>query len=293
VKSSLRRNAQPTKGYICVFICFATKAAHLELVGDLSTNSFVASLRRFWSRRGLSKSIYSDNGTNFVGANRQLQELRDLFLSDQHNQQLQEVTNELGVKWKFIPPRAPHFGGLWEAAVKSVKGHLRKILGNAMLTYEELYTVLVRIEACLNSRPTTPLSSDPTDLKALTPGHFLIGSSLSCIPEADISTMSSNRLRRWQRTVQRTQQIWHRWRTEYLSQLQCRQKWIQSKGIDLKEGSMVVIKQDNIPPLQWRLGRVTRLLAGDDGVARVAMVKTARGEVKRATRTLCLLPIDE
>ncbi|XP_022182788.1 uncharacterized protein LOC111042467 [Myzus persicae] len=147
VKSSLRRNAQPTKGYICVFICFATKAAHLELVGDLSTNAFLAALRRFWSRRGPSKAIYSDNGTNFVGANRQLQELRDLFLSDQHNQRLQEVVNEVGVQWKFIPPRAPHFGGLWEAAVKSVKGHLRKILGNAMLTYEELYTVLVRIEA--------------------------------------------------------------------------------------------------------------------------------------------------
>jgi len=115
---------------------------------------------------------------------------RDLFLSDQHNQRLQEVANEVGVKWKFIPPRAPHFGGLWEKAVKSVKGHLRKILGNAMLTYEELYTVLVRIEACLNSRLITPLSSDPTDLKALIPGHFLIGGSFNCIPEADISTMS-------------------------------------------------------------------------------------------------------
>ncbi|CAI6372181.1 unnamed protein product [Macrosiphum euphorbiae] len=295
VKTSLRRNAQATKGYICVFICFATKAVqHLELVGDLSTNAFLAALRRFWSRRGISKTIYSDNGTNFVCANRQLQELRHiLFLSEQHKQQVQEFSAEIGVQWKFIPPRAPHFGGLWEAAVKSVKGHLRKILGNAMLIYEELYTVLVRIEACLNSRPITPLSSDPTDLKALTPGHFLIGSSLNDIPDVDMSTVSPNRLRRWQRTVQLTQQIWHRWRTEYLSQLIGRQKWFKSKGETLKEGALVILKEDNIPPLQWRLGRVTRILAGDDGVARVAMVKTERGEIKRAVRTLCPLPADD
>jgi len=234
VKTSLRRNAQMTKGYICVFICFVTKAVHLELVGDLSTNAFLAALRRFWSRRGMSKTIYSDNGTNFVGANRQLRELRELFLSELHKEQVQEFATEIGVQWKFIPPRAPHFGGLWEAAVKSVKGHLRRILGNAMLIYEELFTVLVRIEACLNSRPITPLSSDPTDLKALTPGHFLTGSSLNDIPDTDISTMSPNRLRRWQRTVQLTQQIWYRWRTEYLSQLQGRQKWVQSKGAQLK-----------------------------------------------------------
>jgi len=108
-----------------------------------------------------------------------------------------------------------------------------------------------------------------------------------------MSTSSPNRLRRWQRTVQLTQQIWHRWRTEYLSQLIGRQKWFKSKGASLKEGALVILKEDNIPPLQWRLGRVTQILAGDDGVARVAMVKTERGEIKRAVRTLCPLPTDD
>ncbi|XP_025192036.1 uncharacterized protein LOC112592240 [Melanaphis sacchari] len=241
----------------------------------------------------MTKTIYSDNGTNFVGANQQLQELQNLFLSEQHKHQVQTFLTEIGVKWKFIPPRAPHFGGLWEAAVKSVKGHLRKTLGNAMLIYEELYTVLVRIEACLNSRPITPLSSDPTDLRALTPGHFLIGSSLNSIPDIDVSAMASNRLRRWQRTIQLTQQIWHQWRTEYLSQLQGRKKWLTSKGAPLKEGTLVILREENIPPLHWRLGRVTKILAGNDGVMRVAMVKTERGEIKRTVRTLCPLPTDE
>lgn len=102
----------------------------------------------------------------------------------------------------------PHSGGLWEAAIKSIKNHLRKTLGNAALTYEEMTTILVRIEACLNSRPITPLSSDPSDLNALTPGHFLVGGALTELPEIDVSKVPTNRLRRWQRTTQLVQQIW-------------------------------------------------------------------------------------
>lgn len=293
IKLSLRRNAPMSKAYICVFICFATKAIHIELVGDLTTNAFLAALRRFWSRRGMCSTIYSDNGTNFVGANRQLQELRDLFLSKQHMDLVQEAVAEVGVKWQFIPPRAPHFGGLWEAAVKSIKFHLTRHLGNAHLTYEEMNTVLVRIEACLNSRPLTPMSPDPTDLNVLTPGHFLIGGSLTGLPEPDLSDITPNRLRRWQRTVQLTQQIWSRWSTEYLSQLQGRSKWCKSKGPPLKPEALVLIKEDNLPPLQWAIGRVIEVYPGRDGVIRVALVRSKKGEFKRAARLLCPLPIQD
>lgn len=211
IKSSLRRNASTSKCYICVFVCFFSKAVHIELVGDLTTNSFLAALRRFWSRRGIGNVIYSDNGTNFVGANRQLKELRELFTSETHKKMICQSAAEVGVEWKFIPPRSPHFGGLWEAAVKSIKGQLQKTLGTASLTYEEMSTILVRIEACLNSRPITPLSNDPSDLSVLTPGHFLIGRALTNLPEPDLVSMSSNRLHRWQRTTQLFQQIWQRW----------------------------------------------------------------------------------
>ncbi|XP_050055037.1 uncharacterized protein LOC114131043 [Aphis gossypii] len=293
IKTSLRRNAPMTKAYICVFVCFVTKAIHVELVGDLTTNAFLSALRRFWSRRGICNTIYSDNGTNFVGANRQLKELRDLFLSKQHMELVHKTVTEVGVKWQFIPPRAPHFGGLWEAAVKSVKYHLIRHLGNAFFTYEELNTVLVRIEACLNSRPLTPMSSDPSDLNVLTPGHFLIGGSLTDLPEPDLLNITPNLLRRWQRTIQVTQQIWSRWSTEYLSQLQGRSKWCKSKGPPLKPDTLVLIKEDNLPPLQWAIGRVTEVYPGKDGVIRVALIRTNKGEVKRAARSLCPLPIKD
>jgi len=172
VKSSLRRKAATYKAYICVWVCFVTKAVHVELVSSLTTEAFLNALNRFFDRRCVCTDIYSDNATNFVGANRNLQGLKQLFLSNDHQNKMQTSLNEIGVHWHFIPPRSPHFGGLWEASVKSVKSHLYKTLANAALTYEELYTVLVRVEKILNSRSLTPISTDPTYLMVLTPGHF-------------------------------------------------------------------------------------------------------------------------
>ncbi|KAL4083194.1 hypothetical protein QTP88_028524 [Uroleucon formosanum] len=250
IKVSTRRNAQTLKAYICVFVCFATKAVHIELVSDLSTDAFLAALRRFWSRRGYCATLWSDNGKNFVGANRRLKELRDLFSSKDHQAKVQRCVSEVGINWKFIPVYSPHFGGLWESAVKSIKHHLIRQLGNAVLTFEELYTILSRIEACLNSRPLSPLSPDPSDLNVLTPGHFLVGGSLTCLPEQDMANVPANRLRRWQVVTQLTQQIWQRWNREYLSQLQERTKWSSKIGPTIKKGMLVIIREPNLAPTQ-------------------------------------------
>ncbi|XP_050540356.1 uncharacterized protein LOC126904996 [Daktulosphaira vitifoliae] len=293
IKSGLRKNAPLVKAYVSLFVCFSSKAVHLELVSDLTTESFLNALRRFWARRGMNKYMYSDNATNMVGANRKLKELIELFKSKDHLEAVNRCSAALGVKWCFIPARSPHFGGLWESSVKSVKKHLTRSFGEASLSYEELYTALVRIEACLNSRPITPLSTDPSDLNALTPAHFLIGGSLTEIPEPDLTKITPNRLRRWQRVTQLTQQVWNRWQTEYLSTLQYRAKWTKSVGAVPKEGDLVLIKECNLPPLQWRLGRISKIFFGNDNIPRVAMVKTDRGEFKRAVRTLCPLPLDE
>lgn len=152
VKSGLTRNAAYHKAYICVFVCFSTKAIHLEVCSDLTTQSFLAAFARFVGRRGLPSKIMSDNGKTFVGAQRALNKDLDAFMK-QVAAKVVEKLNTQGVEWHFIPPQAPHMGGLWESAVKSFKTHLTKVAGTHKFTFEELTTLLVRIEAVLNSGP--------------------------------------------------------------------------------------------------------------------------------------------
>ncbi|KMQ86917.1 gag-pol protein, partial [Lasius niger] len=175
LRAAKGRGHRAYKAFLAIFVCFSTKAVHLEVVSDYSTDAFLAAFRRFVSRRGLCHTVYSDQGTTFIGADSQL---RALFLeANKGNAQLAGQLANDGVRWSFNPPAAPHFGGLWEAAVKSVKHHLRRVIGESTLTFEEMSTVLSQIEACLNSRPLLALTDDPEDVSALTPGHFLIGSA--------------------------------------------------------------------------------------------------------------------
>lgn len=185
-------------------------------------------------------------------------------------------------------------GGVWEAGIKSAKTHLRRVLGEALLTFEELYTLLAEIEACLNSRPLTPMSSDPNDFTALTPGHFLIGSSLTSIPQTDLQETASNRLTRYQLLIKLQQHFWSRWTVEYLSQLQAKNKWKDSDLTDkLKPGTLVVLRDERLPPLQWRLGRVTETHPGKDKLVRVVSIKTSGGIVQRSLPKICILPISD
>ncbi|XP_058840722.1 uncharacterized protein LOC131696195 [Topomyia yanbarensis] len=187
------RKAIPVKGYICVFVCLVTKAIHLEAVENLSTAAFLAALQRFVARRGVPAEIWSDNGTNFVGARNELKELRKLFEREVTEKKVFEFCQTRQIIWRNIPPSAPHFGGLWEAGVKSVKSVLNKILKQATLNIIEFATLLCQIEAILNSRPLFAHSDDPVDEEVLTPGHFLVDRPLTAIPEPSCEEIPVNR----------------------------------------------------------------------------------------------------
>ncbi|RLU26233.1 hypothetical protein DMN91_000026 [Ooceraea biroi] len=154
-----------------------------------------------------------------------------------------------GIEWSFIPPYSPHLGGLWEAGVKSCKYHLKRAMGNTLFTFEELTTLLVQIEACLNSRPLSPLSSDPSDLQPLTPGHFIVGGPLTGLPETDLSELKINRLNRWEMIQRAVQDFWKRWADEYVANLQSRVKW-KTEQKNLKINDLVLLREDNLPPLK-------------------------------------------
>lgn len=203
MKSSTFRTTIISKGYICLFVCMVTKAIHLEAVSDLTTNGFLAAFKRFVSRRGHCSDIYSDCGTNFVGASKELQVLYQKTLKSCPEDLIHTLSFN-GTQWHFNPPASPNFGGLWEAGVKSVKFHLKRILNDRVLSYEELSALLCQIESCLNSRPLCPLSPDPTDFNALTPAHFFIGEPTNCIPEERLLDVNISRLSRWKNRKHKT-----------------------------------------------------------------------------------------
>ncbi|XP_046608569.1 uncharacterized protein LOC124299393 [Neodiprion virginianus] len=235
------RNRARVKIYVAVFVCLVVKAVHLEVVSDMTSEGFIAALRRFVARRGKPSIISSDNGSNFVGAKTEIEDIQRLLGSNEHNIKVHNFLLTKEIKWKFIPPSSPHFGGIWEAAVKSFKHHLRRILGNILLCFEDFNTLVIEIESILNSRPLTPLSSDPNDPLALTPGHFLIGEPITSLPEIDFSTTPSNRLSTWKHVQKLKRDFWSRWHKEYVNELNVRHKWNRGDHtVDV--GSIVVIK---------------------------------------------------
>ncbi|XP_063907426.1 uncharacterized protein LOC135125701 [Zophobas morio] len=277
IREGRGRGKKSIKAYICLFVCFATKAVHLELVTDCTSLAFIGAFKRFMSRRGKPSNIYSDNATNFKGANRELRVIHfDVIKSDAFRKFINDCAGN-NVNWRFIPPRSPHVGGIWEAGIKSMKYHLKRVIGQSLFTYEEMYTYLTLIEACLNSRPITPLSSNPDDLSALTPGHFLIGTALTSPAEPDVSDINIHRLGQWEKIQQLRQHFWKRWSREYLVELQQRSKWATSVR-SATVGDIVIVHEDNVPPLCWCLGRVEIIHPGRDEKS------SPTTKAKRATR---------
>ncbi|XP_052756313.1 uncharacterized protein LOC128201929 [Galleria mellonella] len=272
------RGTRTFKSYVCVFVCTATKAVHLELVSELTTEAYLAALRRFIARRGRCSRLISDQGRNFIGAANVLHDL------------LQNATHVEQIEFVFNPPGSPHFSGLAEAGVKSIKTHLSRVIGIQRLTFEEFYTVLAQIEAMLNSRPLSPISSDPNDFSVLTPGHFLTMEPLTILPESNLVDIKLGPLQRWKLLQKIHQDFWRKWHLEYLHTLQSRLKWY-NKQQEIDVGTLVLIVNEQFSPMKWRIGRVVKLHRGTDGVCRVVTIRTNSGECKRPVVKLCPLPL--
>ena len=291
IKMGYVRKPTVLEAHVCVFVCLSTKAVHLEVVSDQTTPAFLAALQRFIARRGCPQHFYSDNGGNFIGARNSCHKLYKFLKNQQNDDDIKHfLATHHEIQWHNIPAYSPHMGGLWEAAVKGMKTHLRRVMGVMRFTFEELTTIICRIEACLNSRPLLPITShSPDGLPVLTAGHFLTGRSPSIYPEDPAPLDNLRLLKKWNLCQGVVQQFWTRWSKEYLNSLQARTKW-QSTTANLQVDDVVAIKpMDKFLPCHWPLGRVSKTMPGKDGRVRVVELQTPTGYTQRARARLALI----
>ena len=281
----IKRGRGREKRWGCLFTCLSTRAVHLELVNGLGTDAFLMALRRFIARRGNPSDIFSDNGTNFVGANNELKEAIESWNADER---VQNMLSERAIHWHFFSPKTPHMNGAAEALVGSTKRALKAILQERCVHEDTLHTTLCEIEAILNSRPLTYNSSDPSDFEPLTPNHFLLNRPAKVFSPVDVSDADLSSRKRWRQCQVLADHFWRRWRREYLPTLTMRSKWL-CEVRNLKEGDLVQIVDNNAPRGQWSLARVLEVFPGEDGRVRVVKVKTATGVLTRPVAQLCFL----
>ncbi|XP_077867413.1 uncharacterized protein LOC144356574 [Saccoglossus kowalevskii] len=284
------------KAYICLFTCAVTRAIHLELVMDLSTDTFLRAFRRFAARRSLPSKIISDNGSTYLSAAKEIQKLFE-------SASIQNYFANHRMEWSFIPKRAPWFGGFWERLIGMTKTSLKKVLGRAFVSVDELQTVLTEIEATLNDRPLTYLSSDSNDLLPLTPSHFLHGRLITTMPyysvdEEELNDPTYGNFENLQRRSEHLAKIqnhfWKRWAQEYLNSLR-EQDRLSGKGAlqnQIRVGDIVLVEDTSVPRIKWKLAMIEQLNTGNDGLVRSAYIRTATGKTSRPITKLYPLEVN-
>ncbi len=297
-KDNNRNCKEMRKVYIALFTCATSRAVHLELVEDLNTSNFLSCFRRFTARRGSPTLIISDNAKTFKSAAKRLTSLFEL----------PGVVNYFAnnrIKWEYILARAPWWGGFYERLVKSVKSCLKKVVGNAKLTSDELHTTIIEIEAVINSRPLTHIYTDDIE-DPLTPSYLVIGKRLITVPHYNCDrseeaedpdySLRENMHRRAKYLSSLLNHFRNRWKIEYLSDLREQQRNVSSKLRDplIKEGDIVTVKDENSSNRNlWKLGRIETLIAGKGAEIRGAKVMLAnRNLISRPLQKLFPLEVN-
>ena len=283
-----RSNAAKAKRWGVIFTCLSTRALHLELSGDMSTDSFILSLRRFIARRGQVLTIRSDNGTNLVGADNELK----LCIKNLNQNQIQHYLCQRNIEWIFNPPASPWMGGVWESLIRSVKRALKVIIRDRLFTEESLYTFICEVESLLNSRPLTAISDDINDYNALTPNHILLCYKPEIQYPTNIADGEIYLRKKWRAVQAAVNMFWARWIKEYLPSLTVRKKWT-NKSRNIQKGDIVLIVTDNMPRNHWPLGRIIETFPGIDGIIRSVKVKTPNNEYIRPVSKLCVLEMSQ
>ena len=281
----VKQGRKRLKRWGCLFTCMTVRCVHIEMVEDCKTDSFINAVRRFVNRRGSPTHVYSDNRTNFRGATTELKE----FVLKLDEKKIMDFATTVEIKWSFNPPKAPHMGGAWERLIRSVKEVMYGLLRDHVLTDAQLITLFTEAEAIVNSRPLTYLSDDSQDLDALTPNHILLGRHKNWASITDTSELDVYSRKKYKQVQAMTSMFWTRWKSEYLPTLTTRPKGWRSRTMNYKEGDLVLVHDEETKRGQWPLARVVKAIPSDDGVVRVAEVRTKKGVYTRPVAKLYML----
>ena len=280
-----RRTNASKKIWVLLCTCLVSRAVHLEPLPAMDTPSFINALYRFTALRGTVKLLRSDCGSNFLGAMNQ--DLCDF------NKVKENLANK-NVKWLLNPARAPHFGGVFERKVGSVKRVLDAalhIMGSRMLSRDEFHTLIQQAASIVNNTPLWEVPNSPCDPEPMTPASLLTLRECYC-NDFDVTTDDKTILAygkgRWKRVQAVANNFWSKWRKHFISSLQGRLKWRHQKA-SIGEGDLVLISDKNSRRNLWPTGRVISTSRGSDGIARRALVKTTKGTYERAVCHLVLL----
>ena len=279
----VKQGRSHVKRYGCLFTCFSVRAVHIEIDHSLEADSFICAYQRFVSRRGKPKEIFSDNGTNFKGAERELREALERWNQDKINDRLRQDE----VQWHFNPPEASHQGGVWERMIRSVRKILRSLLSEQLVNDETLLTLMAEVERILNDRPITAQSDSPEDHEPLTPNKLLLLKGNVCLP-LDIIAKNDVYNKRWRAAQCLANAFWKRWIREYLPTLQYRQKWTKPYR-NFAAGDLVLMVDDRVPRGKWPKALITEVYPDKHGIVRQVRLKTATNNLRRDVRKLCLL----
>ena len=273
------------KRYGVIFARLAIRAVHIEIVHSLDTQSFINALHRFIARRGYPEEIRSDNGGNFVSANKELKDA----IKEWNQNQIQQYLTQNSVKWVFNPPAGSHHGGVWERCIRTVRKVLNAICKEQTMDDEALSTLMCEVETIINGRPITKVSDDPNDFEALTPNHLLLLRTGAPFPPGLFNKTDCYVRRRWRQVQYLSNVFWRRWLKEYLPTLQQRQRWHSSRR-NLQMNDVVLIVDNNLPRNLWQLGRVVEVhKSSQDGRVRSVKVKTKSSVFERPIDKLVLL----